>query len=293
MTPRSRGVGTPRVGRPADYLPQGTVGQWLPAPCNGGPCTRAATQEPTRRGRLGSRAGIPKRTRPKLPTNVLLSNQRGLQHTKRGGGPKTPHCEGKGPENPGVVAPFAVAGCRGNLRRGGPIRYDVAASHYLLWYDMGGRSHAPAFSSHYWTSLSRAILSSTSPPQIFASLQRTISGVRGQFTFSSAVVFQLQIASFDTPSVRENAAQFLFWVSLVLWRSTLTNGWETEDQRSLAFVSQFLLVSGLVWNRHSDISVPRTCAMYTGCCPLAKHVLPLDRSHVTYVLAFIVYGRHC
>ena len=34
--PRCRGVGT-LVGRPADYLPWGTVGQWLPAPCNGGP----------------------------------------------------------------------------------------------------------------------------------------------------------------------------------------------------------------------------------------------------------------
>ena len=60
-------------------------------------------------------------------------------NAKRGGGPKTPLYEGKGPENPGVVAPFAVAGCRGNLRRGGPIRYDVAASCYLLWYEMGGR----------------------------------------------------------------------------------------------------------------------------------------------------------
>ena len=30
-TPRSRGVGTPRCGRPADYLPSGTVGQWPPA----------------------------------------------------------------------------------------------------------------------------------------------------------------------------------------------------------------------------------------------------------------------
>ena len=30
-TPRSRGVGTPRVCRPADYLPSGTVGQWPPA----------------------------------------------------------------------------------------------------------------------------------------------------------------------------------------------------------------------------------------------------------------------
>ena len=30
-SPRSRGVGTPRVCRPADYLPPGTVGQWPPA----------------------------------------------------------------------------------------------------------------------------------------------------------------------------------------------------------------------------------------------------------------------
>ena len=99
-------------------------------------------------GRLGPRAGIPKRLRPKLPTNVLLSNQRGLQHTKRSVDPKTPLCKGKGPENPGVVAPFAVAGCRG-----GPIRYDVAASYYLIWYDTGGRSHTSAFSSHYWDRL--------------------------------------------------------------------------------------------------------------------------------------------
>ena len=28
---RSRGVGTLRDGRPADYLPPGTVGQWPPA----------------------------------------------------------------------------------------------------------------------------------------------------------------------------------------------------------------------------------------------------------------------
>ena len=55
----------------------------------------------------------------------------------------------------------------------------------------------------------------------------------------------------------------------------------TEDQRSLAFVSQFLLVSGLVWNR-SDISVPRTCAMYTGWCPLAKHVPPHGTHRPTF-----------
>ena len=56
----------PLVGRPPDYLPSGTVGQWLPAPCNGGTSKRAATLEPTKRrkGRLGPRAGHPKRTRP-------------------------------------------------------------------------------------------------------------------------------------------------------------------------------------------------------------------------------------
>ena len=66
-TPRSRGVGTLRDGRPADYLPSGTVGQWLPAPCNGGPSKRAATLEPTKRPRgltHNSWAGIPKRLRP-------------------------------------------------------------------------------------------------------------------------------------------------------------------------------------------------------------------------------------
>ena len=41
--------GHPLLGRPADCLPSGTVGQWLPAPCNGGPSARAATLKPTRR----------------------------------------------------------------------------------------------------------------------------------------------------------------------------------------------------------------------------------------------------
>ena len=66
----------------------------------------------------------PKENASQLPQQGVLLNQRGLQHTKRDGGPKIPLCKGKGPENPGVVAPFAVAGCRGNLRRGGPIRYE-------------------------------------------------------------------------------------------------------------------------------------------------------------------------
>ena len=46
-TPRSRGVGTPRVCRPADYLPLGTVGQWPPAAGQWWIVKRAATLEPT------------------------------------------------------------------------------------------------------------------------------------------------------------------------------------------------------------------------------------------------------
>ena len=38
-------------------------------------------------------------------------------NAKRDGSPKTPLYEGQGPENPGVVVPFAVASCRGNCRR--------------------------------------------------------------------------------------------------------------------------------------------------------------------------------
>ena len=96
------------------------MGQWLPAPCNGGPCARAATRKPTRRPRgltHNSRAGIPKRLRPNCHKRKYSQTSVDCVGTKRGGGPKTPLCKGKGPENPGVVAPFAVAGCRGNRRR--------------------------------------------------------------------------------------------------------------------------------------------------------------------------------
>ena len=107
----------PQVGRSADYLPSGTVGQWPPATCNGGPCTRAATRKPTRWGRLGPLAGIPKRMRPNCHKRRYSQTSVDCINTKRRGGPKTPLYEGKGPENPGVVAPFTVAGCRGNRRR--------------------------------------------------------------------------------------------------------------------------------------------------------------------------------
>ena len=37
---------------------------------------------------------------------------------KKGGAPKTPVYEGKGPKNPGVAAPLVAACCRGNCSLG-------------------------------------------------------------------------------------------------------------------------------------------------------------------------------
>ena len=139
----------PLCGKPAGCLPPGTLGQWLPAPCNGGPSTRAATRKPTRRGRLGPRAGIPKR---KLPN---CQKQKG---TLESAWAASTQCKKKGPENPGVVAPLADAGCRGNRR-----------------YVTFGRSHTSEFSSP-----SRATLSGPSTPQILwvLYLRLTVSCLR-------------------------------------------------------------------------------------------------------------------
>ena len=92
------------MGRPADYPLSGTLGQWLPSPCNGGPNKRAATPEPTKRqrGRLGPQAGMPILTKRYYQTSV------GIAH--KGGGPKTPMCEGEGTQGPWRRG--ATAGCR-------------------------------------------------------------------------------------------------------------------------------------------------------------------------------------
>ena len=132
------------MGRPADYL-RG-LGQWLPAPCNGGTSKRAATPEPAirRRGGLGPRAAIPKRQLPNCH-----SCQRGtlkpawVAHKREGA--RGPQCSKvRGPKDPGVVAPLASAGCCG-----------------ICWYDMGGLLHASArssHSSHFWTRSWRTFL---------------------------------------------------------------------------------------------------------------------------------------
>ena len=182
------------------------MGQWLPVPCNGGPCARAATRKPTERPRgltQNSRAGNPKRTRPKLPPNRVLSNQRGLQRTKRGGGPKTPLCEGKGPENPGVVAPFAVADCRGNRR-----------------YGTCGRSQTSSFSSP-----SRATLSGPATPQILP----LCSGVLGE---SSVDVRMLWGTGREAQRRLNFGAVSIFAVSTAtssLWSTCKSCSLETPD----------------------------------------------------------------
>ena len=99
----------------AGPLPTSLWGLWVSGPLppyNGGPCTRAATRK-----RLGPRAGIPKGLRPNCNQARYSRTSVECINAKRGGGPKTPLYERKGPENPDVVAPFAVAGCRRNRRR--------------------------------------------------------------------------------------------------------------------------------------------------------------------------------
>ena len=130
--------GYPLYGRPTDYLPPGTVGQWPPATGQwwtvlkgGDPKAGQAKKVTTRtpgwqpketeaqrfRGRLGPQAGIPKRLRPNChscPRGTLepawvLHQGEGTQRPQR--------VKGKGPENLGVAAPLATAGCRGNCWR--------------------------------------------------------------------------------------------------------------------------------------------------------------------------------
>ena len=96
----------------------------MATPCNGGPCTSAATRKPTRMGRLGPRAGIPKRTRPKPPTDVLLSNQRGLQQYEKGRGPEDPTVRREGTREPGRRGAICCCGLSRQppSRRTHPIR---------------------------------------------------------------------------------------------------------------------------------------------------------------------------
>ena len=134
-------------------------GLWVSAlvpPDNGGPCQRSATPEPTLRlrRRLGPRAGIPKRQLPnchstdhmtegadsellgwhieekeaQLPLVTKRYSQNSVGSAQKGGGPKTPVCEGEG--------------TRGRWRRGAtppcaeswPCSCEGTWSHWPHWW---------------------------------------------------------------------------------------------------------------------------------------------------------------
>ena len=102
--------GHPLCGRPAGYLPPGTVGQWPPAPCSGGP---SQGRRPENRPRGDdSDPGLASRRESDLG-NCHATDRGTLEPAWAA----STHSEGKGPENPSVVAPLAAAGCRGNRRR--------------------------------------------------------------------------------------------------------------------------------------------------------------------------------
>ena len=141
--PRCRGVGTPSWAGPLTTSLRGLwVSGYLPRAMGGDPKTDHVGTTRTPGWHPEEKATLVTATQP----TKVLSKPAWTASVPKGAGAQRPHCEkGKGPENPGVVAPLAVAGCRGNLRRGGPIRYDVAASYYLICYDAGGRRAAGLF----------------------------------------------------------------------------------------------------------------------------------------------------
>ena len=110
----------PSCGRPAGHLLLGTVGQWPPAT---GQWWNEKGRRPQNRPKTqGADSQLPG-WQPKEKV-AQLPQKRGTLETawvasvhKKGGAPKTPVYQGKGPKNPGVAAPLAAACCRGNCRR--------------------------------------------------------------------------------------------------------------------------------------------------------------------------------
>ena len=115
-TPRCRGVGTPSWAGPLTTSLRGLCvsGYLLRAMAD-----RAQGRRPDNRpGGDDSDPGLASRRERGLNCHQTEYSRTSVDciNAKRGGGPKTPLYEGQGPENPGVVAPFAVASCRGNCR---------------------------------------------------------------------------------------------------------------------------------------------------------------------------------
>ena len=117
----------PKWAGPLTTSLRGLWGQWLPAPVqwwNELKGRRPKNRPSEERGRLGPRAGIPKRKRPNCHEGRYSRTSVGSAPRER---PQRPQCvEEKGPEDPGVAAPLACAGCRGNCWYAGKI-FSVAS----------------------------------------------------------------------------------------------------------------------------------------------------------------------
>ena len=116
-TPRCRGVGT-LVGRPADYLPPGTVGQWLPVPVQWRTVSKGGDPKTDHVGTTRTPGWHPEETealncqKMYSQTSVVCVNALRREGARR---------------------PWTACA---RLRRGGPIRYDVAGVvlSYLIRY---------------------------------------------------------------------------------------------------------------------------------------------------------------
>ena len=81
--------GHPLCGRPAGYLPPGTLGQWPPATLQWRTANKGGDPETDQEWTTRTLAWHPEEKATQLPEEVL-SNQRGLrQRTRKGRDPKT------------------------------------------------------------------------------------------------------------------------------------------------------------------------------------------------------------
>ena len=107
-TPRCRGVGTPSWAGP---LTTSLRGLWVSGYLPRAMADRAQGRRPDNRpGGDDSDPGLASRRERGLNCHQTEYSRTSVDcvNAKRGGGPKTPLYEGKGPENPGVVAPTSL-----------------------------------------------------------------------------------------------------------------------------------------------------------------------------------------
>ena len=122
-TPRSRGVGTPRVPGP---LATSLRGLWVSASCRRAMVDKAEGRRPrTDHVTKGADSELPgwqpKETASQLPQERGTLETAWVASVHKREGPQRPKCaKGRGPKDPDVAAPLAAAGCLGNCWEGRP-----------------------------------------------------------------------------------------------------------------------------------------------------------------------------